>query len=171
MKHLHEGIKSAGPSLHTTLNDIPEKSRKKLIKLLNQYLADAVDLRTQVKQAHWNVKGSNFIGLHRLFDKVAAATDEYVDEIAERAVELGGTAMGTARVAASESQLSEYPLEITASKDHVKALSGALAQFGKSIREGIAETASIDADTADLLTEVSRGIDKFLWMVEAHGQG
>jgi starvation-inducible DNA-binding protein len=171
MKHPHEGIKSTAPGLNPTLNDIPEKTRKKVVKLLNQLLVDGVDLHSQVKQAHWNIKGSNFIGLHKLFDKVAAAVDEYTDEIAERAVELGGIARGTVRVAARESQLSEYPLEIVASREHVKALSLALSKFGKALRDGIAETAESDADTSDLLTDVSREIDKWLWMVEAHNQG
>ncbi len=168
MKHLHEGIKSAAPALNPTLNDLPEKTRKKVVKLLNQHVADGLDLRTQVKQAHWNEKGPNFIGLHKLFDRVASAVDEYVDEIAERAVELGGIALGTARVAARDSRLPEYPLDIIASRDHVKALSAAIAKFGKYLRESITETAEIDADTSDLLTDISRGIDKWLWMVEAH---
>ena len=171
MKHPHEGIKSTAPSLNPTLNDLPEKTRKKVVKLLNQLLADGVDLHTQVKQAHWNVKGTNFIGLHKLFDKVAAAVEDYSDQIAERAVELGGIARGTARVVARESQLSEYPLEIIASREHVKALSLAIAKFGKALRDGITETAEIDADTADMLTDLSREIDKWLWMVEAHNQG
>ena len=154
-----------------TKNDLSQKTRTEMVELLNARLADSVDLQTQVKQAHWNVKGPNFIGLHKLFDEVNEAVEDYVDEIAERIVQLGGTARGTARVAASTSQLSEYPLHITAGQDHVAALSDALAAYGANVRAAIEVAADInDADTADLFAEVSRGIDKWLWFVEAHAQ-
>ncbi len=168
MKHPHEGMKTVAATLHPTLNDLPEKTRKKVVKLLNEHVADGLDLRTHVKQAHWNEKGPNFFGLHRLFDKVASSLDESIDAMAERAVELGGIVHGTVRVAAAESRLPEYPLEIVAARDHVKAVAGSLAKFGKFVRESIEETAPLDADTADLLTQISRDVDKWLWMVEAH---
>ena len=96
---------------------------------------------------------------------------EHADDLAERAVELGGTAFGTARSAAKASRLSEYPLDIRAGREHVAALSGALATFGASARAGIDAANGLgDADTADLFTEISRGMDKLLWKVEAHGQ-
>src|ERR1700755_1269658 len=95
--------------LHTTKNDLPEELRVQLIELLNARLADALDLQTQTKQAHWNVKGPGFIALHELFDQVATDVTAYVDDIAERVVTLGGTAYGTARVAAQRSTLDEYP--------------------------------------------------------------
>jgi starvation-inducible DNA-binding protein len=134
-------------------------------------LADCKDLQTQTKQAHWNVKGPNFIGLHELFDKINEEVDEYVDEIAERAVQLGGVAEGTARVVAKRSSLPEYPLNIADGRSHVEALSSALAAFGKGARKAINETNDLgDLDTADLFTEISRGIDKWLWFVEAHLQ-
>ena len=154
-----------------TKNDLPEATRVKAIELLNARLADAIDLQTQTKQAHWNVKGPNFIGLHELFDKINEEIDEYVDEIAERAVQLGGVAEGTARVVAKRSTLPEYPLNIADGRSHVEALSSALAAFGKGARKAINETNDLgDLDTADLFTEVSRGIDKWLWFVEAHLQ-
>lgn len=157
--------------LNPTRNDLSEKARRKAIELLNQQLATVFDLNSQVKQAHWNVKGPNFIALHEFFDQASKELRGYTDEIAERAVALGGIALGTARAAASHSELSEYPLEITASHEHIKALSSAFALYGKSVREGIdAANEFEDADTADLLTQVSRGIDKLLWMVEAHSQ-
>jgi starvation-inducible DNA-binding protein len=154
-----------------TKNDLPEGARKRAIELLNQQLADCKDLQTQVKQAHWNVKGPSFIALHELFDKINEAVDEYVDEIAERAVQLGGVAEGTARIVAKRSTLPEYPHTISEGRAHVDALSTALAAFGKGARKAI-ETANEvgDLDTADLFTEVSRGIDKWLWFVEAHAQ-
>lgn len=154
-----------------TKNDLPEPARAKLIELLNARLADCKDLQTQIKQAHWNVKGPHFIGLHELFDKINEEVDEYVDEIAERAVQLGGVAEGTARVVAKRSTLPEYPLNIADGPSHVEALSSALAAFGKAARKAIDESAGLaDSDTADLFTEVSRGIDKWLWFVEAHAQ-
>jgi starvation-inducible DNA-binding protein len=154
-----------------TKNDLPESVRVKAIELLNARLADCKDLQTQIKQAHWNVKGPNFIGLHELFDKINEEVDEYVDEIAERAVQLGGVAEGTARVVALRSTLPEYPLNIADGHSHVEALSSALAAFGKSARKAIDDTDALgDKDTADLFTEVSRGIDKWLWFVEAHLQ-
>jgi starvation-inducible DNA-binding protein len=154
-----------------TKNDLPEATRVKVIELLNARLADCKDLQTQTKQAHWNVKGPNFIGLHELFDKINEEVDEYVDEIAERAVQLGGVAEGTARVVAARSTLPEYPLNIADGLSHVDALSSALAAFAKSARKAIDDTDALgDKDTADLFTEVSRGIDKWLWFVEAHLQ-
>jgi starvation-inducible DNA-binding protein len=154
-----------------TKNDLSEGIRAKVIELLNARLADAIDLQTQTKQAHWNVKGPHFIGLHELFDKVNEAVEEYVDDIAERAVQLGGVAEGTARIAAKRSTLSEYPSNISDGRSHVDALSSALAAFGKVARKSITEANDLgDLDTADLFTEISRGIDKWLWFVEAHLQ-
>jgi starvation-inducible DNA-binding protein len=154
-----------------TKNDLPKATRTKLIDLLNARLADCVDLQSQVKHAHWNVKGPNFIALHELFDKINDDLLNYVDEIAERAVQLGGVAAGTVRAAAKNSSLDEYPSSAVDGRSHVEALSTALAAFGKSIRAAIeAATKLDDADTADLFTEVSRGIDKWLWFVEAHQQ-
>lgn len=154
-----------------TKNDLSKAIRTKMIALLNARLADCKDLQTQVKQAHWNVKGPNFISLHKLFDEINEDVDNYVDEIAERAVQLGGVAEGTARIVAKKSSLPEYPLNAVDGKDHVEALSTVLAAFGKLARKAIDESDDAgDANTADLFTEVSRGIDKWLWFVEAHAQ-
>ena len=156
-------------ALWKTQNDLPERVRADAVALLNQQLADALDLHLQAKQAHWNVKGPSFIALHELFDQVEEELEEHADDIAERAVALGGTALGTARIAASASRLPEYPLHIYAGNDHVAALSAALARFGKTSRAAIDAAASLgDADTADLFTGVSRAVDKLLWKVEAH---
>jgi starvation-inducible DNA-binding protein len=154
-----------------TKNDLSEGNRIKTIELLNARLADCKDLQTQTKQAHWNVKGPNFIALHELFDKINEALDEYVDEIAERAVQLGGLAEGTARIVAKRSSLSEYPANATDGRSHVEAMAAVLAAFGKLARKAIEQSNELgDLDTADLFTEVSRGIDKWLWFVEAHLQ-
>ena len=157
--------------MHNTKIDIPKPKREKIVTILNQSLADAADLKSQAKQAHWNVKGMNFIALHELFDQVATELDTHVDDIAERITTLGGTAMGTVRLAAKNSTLPEYPHEITDGTAHVDALSAALADFGKKARKNIDETDELgDADTTDLFTGVSRGVDKLLWFVEAHIQ-
>lgn len=157
--------------MHKTKNDLPEKTRLACIELLNARLADAIDLQSQTKQAHWNVKGPNFIGLHELFDKINEEVENYVDDIAERAVQLGGVAEGTARMAAKRSSLAEYSASAVDGRSHVEALSSALAAFGKSARNAITEANDLgDLDTADLFTEISRGTDKWLWFVEAHNQ-
>ena len=159
------------PKMYETENDISEKRRSELNALMNQRLASAVDLQTQMKQAHWNVKGPSFIGLHELFDQVDEAVESYVDMIAERIVQLGGIAEGTARVAASRSQLEEYPLTIADGLAHVEAVARALSTFAHEVRGTINEADELDdAGTADLFTEISRGIDKWLWFVEAHSQ-
>ena len=156
---------------YDTENDLPKSKRAELIVVINQRLADAVDLQAQLKQAHWNVKGPHFIGLHELFDKIVEEVESYVDMIAERAVQLGGIAEGTVRVAASRSRLEEYPLDIADGSVHVEAVARALSTFGREARMTIEETSALgDADTADIFTEVSRGIDKWLWFVEAHTQ-
>lgn len=159
------------PKLHATKNDLPEATRIKIIALCNACLADSVDLETQVKQAHWNVRGANFIALHKLFDEINDDVEEYVDLTAERAAELGGTAEGSARLAVKASRLSEYPLDIVEGHAHVDALSSALALYGKLTRAAIDEADKLgDKVTADMFTDISRGVDKWLWFVEAHLQ-
>ena len=154
-----------------TKNDLPEETRARAIELLNARLADCIDLQTQCKQAHWNVKGPTFIALHELFDKINEDVEDYVDDIAERVVQLGGVAEGTARTAAKRSSLAEYPAKAVDGRSHVEALSSALAAFGKAARKAIDQSNEFgDLDTADIFTEISRGIDKWLWFVEAHLQ-
>jgi len=159
------------PIMYETENDLPKDARVELIGLLNQRLADSIDLQLQLKQAHWNVKGPHFIGLHELFDQIDEAVESYVDLSAERIVQLGGIAEGTARVAAARSRLEEYPLDIADGHAHVEAVAKALSTFGHEARKTIDEAEGLgDADTADIFTEISRGIDKWLWFVEAHSQ-
>jgi starvation-inducible DNA-binding protein len=157
--------------MYETRNDLALTARRSLVGMLNEHLADAVDLHLQAKQAHWNIKGPNFVGLHALFDQVAAQADEYSDLIAERAVALGGVARGTLQAVSAQSQLREYPLEVGDWRAHVLAIQDALATFGRGVRKAIDEATTLnDAGTADLFTEISRGVDKSLWMVEAHVQ-
>ena len=175
LKELKANAASTGKAedlkMYRTGNDISQNQRLEINSILNQRLASAVDLQMQMKQAHWNVKGPNFIGLHELFDKIAEAVESYVDLIAERIVQLGGIAEGTVRVSAARSQLDEYPLAVAEGTSHISAVVTALSTFGHEARGTITEADDLDdADTADLFTEVSRGIDKWLWFVEAHTQ-
>jgi starvation-inducible DNA-binding protein len=154
--------------LYQTKNPLPKGTRVAIIALVNQQLLDVLDLKLQAKQAHWNVKGPHFIGLHELFDNVAKELEEFSDGIAERAVELGGIAHGTSQMISKNSRLKSHPLNLVSGHEHISALSEALAKFGGTTREAV-ETASKagDLNTADLFTEVSRGVDKLLWLVES----
>ena len=157
--------------LHPSKIDLPDSTRQAMIDLLNARLADAVNLATQMKQAHWNVKGPSFIALHELFDAIHTDTLTQVDDLAERITTLGGTALGTVAVASDESGLPEYPLDIFSGGDHVEAVSVALSSFGAEMRSAIAAAGDAgDADTEDLCVEISRVVDKNLWLVEAHAQ-
>lgn len=157
--------------MYQTENDISANLRAELNELMNQRLADAIDLQQQMKQAHWNVKGPHFIGLHELFDEINESVEGYVDLIAERIVQLGGIAEGTVRLSAKRSRLEEYPLTIADGSAHVEAVAKALSTFGHEARQTINQADDLgDADTADIFTEISRGTDKWLWFVEAHTQ-
>lgn len=155
----------------TTKLDLPSSTRSEVVGLLSQRLADCLDLQSHCKHAHWNVKGHNFLSLHELFDRVHGAVLEYGDLIAERIVQLGGVADGTVRQVAVRSALIDYPGGLSAGHQHVAALSDSLSQFGRTVRIGIEEMSALeDAVSADLLTEVARGVDRWLWFVEAHEQ-
>ncbi|MEH2184278.1 DNA starvation/stationary phase protection protein Dps [Nostoc sp.] len=157
--------------LYPTRIDIPAEARVQIVVLLNQSLAATSDLKTQAKQAHWNVKGTDFYQLHLLFDEIAGELEGFIDLIAERVTALGGYAFGTVRAAASNSILPEYPLDILDGKDHVTALADRFASYAKHLRQAIDKTNELgDLDTADLYTEISRTIDKRLWFLEAHLQ-
>lgn len=154
-----------------TRNDLPDNTRKAVIALLNARLADTIDLRLAVKQAHWNVKGPNFIALHELFDQIQGRVDTFADDIAERAVALGGVVAGTSQAASKASNLDAYPTDVIDEKAHLAALAERLAVYGKLTRAAIDASDEVgDKDTADLFTGVSRQIDKDLWFIEAHLQ-
>jgi starvation-inducible DNA-binding protein len=164
-------LESKERPMHKTRIDIPEKARGKLTDLLNARLADAIDLQLAAKHAHWNVKGPHFISLHELFDGLAGALAGPIDDIAERITTLGGTADGTVGLVARRTSLDPYPAEIVAGSSHVEALAGAVAAFGRSLRKAMDQAGKLgDDDTADLLTGVSREVDKQLWLLEAHQQ-
>lgn len=151
--------------------DIPETKRTALIALLNQHVANLLALYSQSKHAHWNVKGSDFIQLHKLFDDLASDLLEHLDNTAERAVQLGGVALGTVKAASDGASLPQYPLEAVDGHAHLKALSKSYGFYANLARAGIGEANKLDdADTADLFTEISRALDKHLWFLEAHLQ-
>ncbi len=157
--------------MHPTKHDLSEPARGAAAELLNVNLADAIDLAMQAKQAHWNVKGPEFYALHKLFDDVAEGIQSGVDDLAERIAQLGGVAEGTIGAVKGRSRLPAYPLTLTDGRDHLHALRDSLASFARTVRASIdAATEVRDADTADLFTEVSRAVDKYLWLVEAHLQ-
>jgi starvation-inducible DNA-binding protein len=152
--------------------DIPAGDRAKVNGILNQQLADSLDFMSQAKQAHWNVKGKDFYQLHKLFDELAEEAVEWIDLVAERVTALGGIATGTVRMSAGASRLPEFPTDITDGMEYVRALADRLAAYTNSAREGIDQTDKLgDANTADLLTEISRCADKYLYFLEAHLQG
>ncbi len=158
--------------LYTTRIDIPESTRTKAIELLNTTLAASLDIWSQTKQAHWNVKGKDFYQLHLLFDDVADVLYPHIDLIAERITSLGGVAHGTARNAAKSSILTEYPdTEKMQEEDHLNALADRLAAYAKHLRQGISKMSEWDEqDSNDLYVEISREVDKKLWFIEAHLQ-
>jgi starvation-inducible DNA-binding protein len=163
--------KEREPNMYATKNDLSAETRVAVVKILNERLADAIVLQTQCKQAHWNVKGPAFIALHELFDKVNEAVEEYIDELAERAVQLGGIAEGTAQAVVGRTTLPAYSLTLRTGPEHVTALADVLARFGKTTRAAINSTDELgDKVTSDLFTEVTSGIDKWLWFVESHLQ-
>jgi starvation-inducible DNA-binding protein len=155
-----------------TRNDLSPDTRAGIVELCNSRLADLLDLFSQTKQAHWNVKGPAFIAIHELLDKIAEEVREHSDIIAERAVQLGGRAMGTARIAAQKSSLPEYPLNARDQHEHLEAMAERLATAGAGVRAAIDQSDELgDKDTADIFTGASRMLDKNLWFVEAHLQG
>jgi starvation-inducible DNA-binding protein len=156
---------------HRTRNALSSNSKATSIGLLNARLADGIDLALATKQAHWNLKGPQFIGVHEMLDGFREEQDEWNDEMAERVAQLGGTALGTTQAVGSASKLPPYPTDIYAIADHLAALIDRYADYGNALRDNIdAADDAGDADTADLFTEVSRGIDKQLWFLEAHVQ-
>ena len=146
-----------------------ETQTNPVIDLLNQSLAGTIDLKLQAKQAHWNIKGESFIALHELFDTISTQADNYADMIAERAVQLGGIAQGTVQTISKNTKLAVYPVDMQDSQKHVRALGTALGTLADFLRSAIdSSDESGDVVTADLFTEVTRGLDKLRWFVESN---
>ena len=156
---------------HRTKNDLPDNAKKVAIELLNARLADGIDLALLTKQAHWNLKGPQFIAVHEMLDGFRKQIDVHVDTIAERVAQLGGTALGTTQAVAKSTTLPPYPTDIYAVKDHLHALIEHYGAVANAVRKSIDEADEAgDPDTADIFTQVSRDLDKSLWFLEAHVQ-
>ena len=156
---------------HATRNDLKSNAKKVSIEILNARLAEAIDLALLTKQAHWNIKGPHFIAVHEMLDDFRTEIDVHVDTIAERAVQLGGTAIGTTQAVAQATSLKPYPTDIYKTKDHLAALIERYAVAANNARAAIDETDEAgDADAADILTAYSRSLDKALWFLDAHTQ-
>ncbi|RXF75401.1 DNA starvation/stationary phase protection protein Dps [Hansschlegelia zhihuaiae] len=156
---------------HQTRNETPTNAKKVAIETLNARLADGIDLALAVKQAHWNLKGPQFIAVHEMLDGFRTELDGFNDDMAERAVQLGGTALGTTQIVAENSKLAAYPTDVYAIADHLAALIDRYATFANAVRKNIDEVDEAgEPDTADIFTALSRAVDKQLWFIEAHVQ-
>ncbi len=156
---------------YETKNDLSANAKNVAIGLLNARLADAIDLALLTKQAHWNLKGPEFIAIHEMIDQFRTDLDEHVDTMAERVVQLGGTALGTTQAVAKATTLAPYPTDIYKISDHLAALIERYGKVANAVRAAIDQADEAgDKDTADIFTEVSRGLDKALWFLEAHVQ-
>jgi len=156
---------------HPTLNDLNANAKQTAVELLNARLAEGIDLALLTKQAHWNLKGPQFIAVHEMLDGFRTQLDGHVDTMAERVVQLGGTALGTTQAVAKATTLVPYPIDIYAIKDHLSALIERYGAVANAVRRSIAQSDEAgDADTADIFTAASRDLDKALWFLEAHVQ-
>jgi starvation-inducible DNA-binding protein len=156
---------------HNTANDLPSNAKKVAIELLNTNLASAIDLALATKQAHWNLKGPQFIAVHEMLDGLRTGLDEHVDTMAERVAQLGGTALGTVQTVGKATPLTAYPTDIYKVKDHLEALVERYGAVANSVRHAIDESAEAgDATTSDIFTAASSTLDKSLWFLEAHLQ-
>ena len=156
---------------HKTRNDVPSNAKAVSIEILNQCLADTIDLSLATKQAHWNLKGPQFIAVHEMLDTFRTELDDHADTMAERVVQLGGTALGTLQSVSKASTLDAYPLDIYPVRDHIEALIERFASVANSTRKAIDETDDAgDVGTSDIFTEAVRSLDKALWFLEAHVQ-
>ena len=157
--------------MHKTQNDTKGNALKVSLATLQERLVDGIDLALAIKQAHWNLKGPQFIGIHEMLDGFRDEMDDFNDKVAERITQLGGTARATTQAVDAETKLPPYPVDIYAIADHLAALIDRYASYANAVRQNIDDTDEAgDAGTADLFTEICRGVDKQLWFLEAHVQ-
>ena len=155
--------------MYSTKINLKDEVRQKIIELFQERLSDGLDLMLQTKHAHWNLKGEQFISLHRLCDKVNKAMRKSSDLIAERIVQLGGVAHGTSQSITKKTSIDEYPSNIADWKEHIEFLSNSLAQFCNESRAALKQFDKIDDPVSeDILIEVTRKVDMYLWMLESH---
>jgi starvation-inducible DNA-binding protein len=164
-------MKERRMKIYPTKNNLKSNTKSASVELLNARVADCIDLALLTKQAHWNLKGREFIAVHEMLDGFRTQVDDYVDTMAERVTQLGGTALGTVQTTAKATTLPPYPVDIHTIPDHLQALIDRYSKAANNVRESIDQSAEAgDANTADVFTEVSRGLDKALWFLEAHVQ-
>jgi starvation-inducible DNA-binding protein len=155
-------------NMYKSPSHLSEAARETVAEALNARLADGLDLHSQIKVAHWNIKGPNLAALHPLFETFAVGLATHNDAIAERAVTLGGRAYGTSRHVAATSKLPDYPQDTTRDLEHVKLLAERFEQYLDQARASrtVAEQQG-DTDSADLLTQLIQEFEKHAWFLRA----
>jgi starvation-inducible DNA-binding protein len=174
-KKYRENKGTPGPA--TKMNDkmyhnrvaLTDEQKKKTVAVMQERLAESLDMYSQAKFAHWNVKGYNFYQLHLVFDSVADHIFPQIDAIAERITQLGGVANGTVRQAANGSLIPEYNITLIAGMDHVNALADALGCYCQALREASDKIDEIgDEPSSDFFKQLVVEAEEQLYFLESH---